>query len=49
VEAAARLARLDAADLSGEPDPYVRQAIEQLAGWLRVCAESGRDLVCFYH
>jgi hypothetical protein len=49
VDAAARVALLDRADLSGEPDPDVRAAIEQLRGWLRVCAESDQDLVCFYH
>jgi hypothetical protein len=49
VDAAARVAILDTADLSGEPDPDVREAIEQVSGWLRVCADSGQDLVCFYH
>jgi hypothetical protein len=43
------LAAINAADLSAEPDRDVREAIEQLRDWLRVCAESGRDLVCFYH
>ena len=43
------LERLSAADLSREPDRDVRKAIEQLAGWLRTCADAKLDLVCFYH
>jgi hypothetical protein len=49
VEAPTLLAKLGAADLSGEPDRYVREAIEQLRDWLRTCADSELDLVCFYH
>jgi hypothetical protein len=48
-DAPAQLAAIDAGDLSAVPDPHVREAIEQLRGWLQVCADSGRDLVCFYH
>jgi hypothetical protein len=48
-DAPAQLAAIDAGDVSVVPDPYVREAIAQLRDWLRYCADSGRDLVCFYH
>lgn len=48
-EARVLLERLSGVDLSSEPDRYVREAIEQLTGWLRTCADRGLDLVCFYH
>lgn len=41
--------RLGAVELSREPDRHLREAIEQLTGWLRTCAEGKLDLVCFYH
>jgi hypothetical protein len=25
------------------------RVVEQVGGWLQVCANSGQDLVCFYH
>jgi hypothetical protein len=49
MDASALLAMLSAADLSSEPDRYVREAIDQARDWLRICADSKRDLVCFYH
>jgi hypothetical protein len=49
MDASALLPKLSAADLGSEPDRYVREAIEQARDWLRVCADSERDLVCFYH
>lgn len=48
-DAPALLARLRAADLTAEPDRYVREAIEQLIGWLQTCADNTLDLVTFYH
>jgi len=49
VDASAQLERLAAADLSSEPDRDVREAIDQMGAWLRIGAESERDLLCFYH
>lgn len=43
------LAKLRAGDVTGEPDRYIREAIEQLTGWLQTCADNQLDLVTFYH
>ena len=38
-----------AADPEREPDPDVREAMEQMVGWLAACASRQKDLICFYH
>lgn len=35
--------------LDGEHDDEVREALDEVRGWLEACTRSGRDLVCFYH
>jgi hypothetical protein len=40
---------LDDADLSALPDPEILESVDQLRGWLSTCADSRRDLLCFYH
>lgn len=45
----ALLERLSPVDLDAEPNRYLREAIAQLTGWLRTCADGELDLVCFYH
>jgi hypothetical protein len=42
------LAAVGAANLD-TLDPNVRDAINEVRGWLEVCSRSGSDLVCFYY
>jgi hypothetical protein len=41
------LEAFDEAKLAAIEDPDTRGALGVLRGWLRTCAESGRDLICF--
>jgi hypothetical protein len=47
-EVRAALAALDGARVAEVKDAERREAIEEVRGWLKTCAECGRGLVCFY-